>query len=367
MHRGNRFLVGVVLGGRSGGSRDAIMRSLLASNLEKAAATRTVAAITERNRSDSATDVADAERQQPNPPPTVEALTSPASDRWEPPAMRTPASKAVAALAEATAAMPAARSKVEPPPLSSGVIQTQPITVVPGSSEPMKPVRVKTVQVKAGAMKVASAGPSQPTPPVTASPQQAPPVPETSGAVVAKAAEMSTSPSITVERSRAETGRVDLPPQPPGHGTGNGLLGVLPASALTSGSALPAPQHPAAPAAPAAIAVAAVAPHDDPQPVDSQPQAQPSQQNSAKPVVRTGWIIQVGALQTEDEAQQRIAAAKDSAHGLLRKADAFTEPVIAKDNRKLFRARFAGLERDQAEAVCRTLRRSDISCIAVRN
>ena len=37
------------------------------------------------------------------------------------------------------------------------------------------------------------------------------------------------------------------------------------------------------------------------------------------------------------------------------------------DNRKLFRARFAGLERDQAEAVCKTLKRADISCITVRN
>jgi len=366
MHRGNRFLVGVVLGGRSGGSRDAIMRSLLAANLDKAATTRTVAAITERNRSDSATDVADAELQQPKPAPAVEAPTSPASDRWEPPAMRTPASKAVAALAEATAAMPSARPKVEPPPLSSGVIQTQPIAAIPGSSEPMKPVRVKTFQVKAGSTKLASAGPSQPTPPVTNSLPQAPPVPETSGAVVAKAAEMATSPSV--DKSRAETARADLPPQPPGHGTGNGLLGVLPASAVSSASAPPAPQQPAAPAAPAAVVVAAAAPQTSPPAAESQPQAQPPQQNSiAKPIVRSGWIIQVGALESEDEAQQRIAAAKDSAHGLLRKADAFTEAVIAKDNRKLFRARFAGLERDQAEAVCRALRRSDISCITVHN
>jgi len=48
------------------------------------------------------------------------------------------------------------------------------------------------------------------------------------------------------------------------------------------------------------------------------------------------------------------------------KADPFTE-VVAKDNRKLYRARFAGLERDQAEAVCRTLKRAEISCITVRN
>jgi D-alanyl-D-alanine carboxypeptidase len=365
MHRGNRFLVGVVLGGRSGGSRDAIMRNLLAANLEKATTTRTAVAITERNKSDSATDVADADLQQSKPAPAVEAPTSPAADQWEPPAMRTPASKAMAALSQATAAVPSARSKVEPAPLSSGVIQTQPIAVIPGSSEPMKPVRVKTVQVKAGSMKLASAGPSQPTPSVTNSLPAAPPVPETSGAVVAKAAEVATPPLIPVDRSRTESARVDLPPQPPGHGTGNGILGVLPASALTSAST---PQHPAAPISPAAVVAAAAAPLGYPQPAEPQPQAQPLQQTSiVKPVVHAGWIIQVGALETEDEAQQRIAAAKDSAHGLLKKADAFTEPVTVKDNRKLFRARFAGLDRDQAEAVCRALRRSDISCIAVRN
>src|SRR6201989_132267 len=60
MRRGNRHLIGVVLGGRSGGSRDAIMRNLLAENLEKGATTHTVAAITERNGSDAAAEVADA-------------------------------------------------------------------------------------------------------------------------------------------------------------------------------------------------------------------------------------------------------------------------------------------------------------------
>jgi len=41
--------------------------------------------------------------------------------------------------------------------------------------------------------------------------------------------------------------------------------------------------------------------------------------------------------------------------------------VIAKGDHKLFRARFAGLERDQAEAVCRALKHSDISCMTVHN
>ena len=101
------------------------------------------------------------------------------------------------------------------------------------------------------------------------------------------------------------------------------------------------------------------------------PSRRPVQQNGAiKPAAaaaHTGWIIQVGALESESEARQRIDLARNQARGLLSKADPFTEPVVAKDNRKLFRARFAGLERDQAEAVCRTLKRADISCITVRN
>ncbi|NEW90060.1 peptidase M15, partial [Rhodopseudomonas sp. WA056] len=65
MHRGNRFLVGVVLGGRSGGSRDAIMRNLLAENLEKGATRRTVAAITERSSGSDDIEVAETSRSAP--------------------------------------------------------------------------------------------------------------------------------------------------------------------------------------------------------------------------------------------------------------------------------------------------------------
>src|SRR5579859_4827147 len=355
IHRGNRFLVGVVMGGRSGGSRDAIMRNLLAENLTKAATTRTVAAITERNGSGASVEVADADPDAA-PPRMVQAQAAvqPAQDpMMTPPAMRSPVSKITAAFAQATAAVPPSRpaaqaqTRVEPAPMTSGVIQTQPLAFVPGSSEPMKPFRVKTVQVKAGAMRLASAGPAQPSTPITSSiPPAASSVPETSNAIVAKAAE------TRIESSKLDYAppamRTELPPQPPGHGTGNGVLGVLPAASV-----------PAAPAAPQAVASLTPAP---------QPQAAPQNTPSSKPAtVHSGWIVQVGALESEDEAQKRIEAARSSARGLLSKADPFTEPVIARDNRKLYRARFAGLERDQAEAVCRTLRRSDMSCITVRN
>ncbi len=174
-------------------------------------------------------------------------------------------------------------------------------------------------------------------------------MPETSSAVVAKA-EIVKGDAAKTETTRTDTARTDLPPQPANHGTGNGLLGVLPASSLPSSSTSQAMAY------------------ADPSP-RIQPPPQTVQQNSAiKPeVTHTGWIIQVGALESESEARQRIDAARSQAHGLLNKADPFTEPVVAKGDRKLFRARFAGLDRDQAEAVCRTLKRNDISCITVRN
>jgi D-alanyl-D-alanine carboxypeptidase len=239
-------------------------------------------------------------------------------------------------IANATAALPPALAKPEPAPLTSGVIQTQAISAIPGSSEPMKPVRVKTVQVRAGQMKLASADPAQP---VTSAIPARSAVPETSGSIVAKA-ELNKP-----ELNKAEMNKVEMPPQPANHGTGRGVLGVLPASS-----------------APTAQAMASADP-------SSRPQPQAIQQNGAiKPVaVRSGWIIQVGALETEGEARQRLEAARDQARGMLGKADPFTEPVVAKGEKKLFRARFAGLDRDQAEAVCRTLKRSDISCITIRN
>ncbi|RXH04613.1 D-alanyl-D-alanine carboxypeptidase [Bradyrhizobium vignae] len=346
MRRGNRHLIGVVLGGRSGGSRDAIMRNLLAENLEKGATVHTVAAVTERNGAEANTDVADAS-DAPRSAPQVQAAVAPA-----PEAAPSRLAARLSTLAAATAAMPPAQpkpevrpteSKVEPAPLTNGVISSQPLSIIPGSSEPMKPVRVKTVQVKAGAVKVASAAPAQVAPPVTSTIPPRSDVAETSGAIVARADLINKPEAVSQpEAPKAEIARTELPRQPAGFGTGNGILGVLPAAA-------PAPAAPKL--------------------ASAEPPSQPIQMSATtRPAVtHSGWIVQVGALDSENEAQQRIDAARNSARGLLSKADPFTEPVVAKDNRKLYRARFAGLERDQAEAVCRTLKRAEISCITVRN
>jgi D-alanyl-D-alanine carboxypeptidase len=342
IHRGNRFLVGVVMGGRSGGSRDATMRTLLAENLEKASPRRTAAAITERNPADANAEVAeDQARSRPTQTTQVDGAIQVASaalpDPTDAPMVRSaspvPASAPVTRPSIVTAATASlSGAKPEPAPLTSGVIQAQPMSIIPGSSEPMKPVRVKTVQVKAGTVKLASAAPSPP------------PTPVTSAIANARGEAAETSGSMV---SRAETARAEMPPQPANFGTGHGVLGTLPANA-------PAPSP-----APAPVVASA----------DPAPQPQTMQQNGAiKPAaVHSGWIIQVGALESESEARARLDAARDQSHGLLGKADPFTEPVVAKGDRKLFRARFAGLDRDQAEAVCRALKRSDISCITIRN
>ena len=50
----------------------------------------------------------------------------------------------------------------------------------------------------------------------------------------------------------------------------------------------------------------------------------------------------------------------------LGKADPFTERV-AKGDKLFFRARFAGLEKDQAETACKNLKRSEIPCMLLKN
>jgi len=346
IRRGNRHLVGVVLGGRSGSSRDATMRNLLAENIEKGANKRTVAAITERNGADGSVDVAEA--QIATAEPGLAAM----------PTTRSIAPAKPSLLAAAAAALPAPQAKVEPQakpepaPLTSGVIQTQAISTVPGAAEPMKPVKVKTVQVKAGPMKLASAGPSQSVaPPVTNAIPARPEVAETSSAVVANVAD------ARVEAAK-DALRAAMPQQPAGHGTGHGVLGVLPASSLTQAPAQVSPHTQAM-----AYADPAPAPRVQPQNETARETAKPT----APAVVRTGWIVQVGALESESEAKQRIDLARNKANSLLSKADPFTETTTSKDNRTLYRARFAGLDKDQAEAVCKALKRADISCMTVRN
>ncbi|MGB6997685.1 MAG: SPOR domain-containing protein, partial [Pseudolabrys sp.] len=89
---------------------------------------------------------------------------------------------------------------------------------------------------------------------------------------------------------------------------------------------------------------------------------------SAAPAIkpRGAWLIQVGALPDESEAKQRLETAQSKAKDLLGRADPFTERT-EKGDKVLFRARFAGLEKDQAETACKHLKRSAIPCMLLKN
>jgi D-alanyl-D-alanine carboxypeptidase len=155
------------------------------------------------------------------------------------------------------------------------------------------------------------------------------------------------------------TVRAEVPPPAPARAN---LLGVLPTRTASVGDAPAAPPStqaaPPAPPSAQAAPVRNVAPERDTALASAVP--------SSRPQTRSGWVIQVGAYPAESEAQQRIALVKSKASRLLAAASPFTEPVQRGDT-TLYRARFAGLDRDQAEAACKFLRRNDVDCLAMRN
>jgi D-alanyl-D-alanine carboxypeptidase len=133
-------------------------------------------------------------------------------------------------------------------------------------------------------------------------------------------------------------------------------------------AAPPAPPQPASPPSPPAAKAEPVKAEPAPAKLATAainvPVAAVNAEPAAKP--RGGWLIQVGALPDEKEARQRLEAAQSKAKNLLGKADPFTER-LEKGDKVLFRARFAGLEKGQAEAACKYLKRSDMPCMLLKN
>jgi cell division septation protein DedD len=79
-----------------------------------------------------------------------------------------------------------------------------------------------------------------------------------------------------------------------------------------------------------------------------------------------GWLIQIGAFDGEDEARQHLSKAQLKASTVLAAADPFTERV-QKGDKALYRARFAGLDKQTAEIACKQLKRSYFECMALKN
>jgi len=182
--------------------------------------------------------------------------------------------------------------------------------LAPGSSDPLKPTPVKTVAVQPGTSRPAALSPLPPgSRSLTPAPSQG------SGPTITTIATVKSEPPKELPSSEALASGRDK--------------GVQVASA---GAAIPVPD------------------------------AGPDQTSKA----RGGWMIQVGAFDTRTEALERINTVKDSAKDLLGQANPFTERV-EKGDKALYRARFAGLEKSQAESVCKNLKRNDIPCMMLRN
>jgi D-alanyl-D-alanine carboxypeptidase len=305
LRRDKRHVVAVVLGGSSAGSRDSRMRELLSQYVPSAATKRTAPMIAE---------AATPKNEGPkNEGPKIDAIKSEMAKN-EPAAARTAEAKPDREgqrfdLASASSAP----VHLDLPPASAA-----PQRAAPGSSDPIQPVAVKTFNVKgsntaASAAAAPFAGLPRPTEPARTEPARAEPA--------------RTEPTRT---AAAAPGGDALPPPPPG--ARPGVLGTLPAS------------------------VAMATPPADPTPAPSQ---------AAKPRPRSGWIIQVGAYPDEDEAKRRLGTVKIKALRLLSDAEPFTEPTV-RDGTTYYRARFAGLNKDQAEAVCSYLKRNDVECVAIK-
>jgi D-alanyl-D-alanine carboxypeptidase len=73
------------------------------------------------------------------------------------------------------------------------------------------------------------------------------------------------------------------------------------------------------------------------------------------------WNIQIGAFPSSSAAQERIDAAKEAAAELLRGKIPFTMPV-SRGNDTIFRARFSGFDEAQAREACKQLSRKGVGC-----
>jgi len=425
VHRGNRYLVAVVMGGSSGGSRDARMRELISEKIALASIKRTAPMVAEATGTPEVKpEPMVVTKAEAKPEPMVAAKTEP---KPEPMVVTKPEPKVAAAKVEPKEE-PKAEAKAEPrfavasamslpvrfnptaPPAEPAAMRSEPAgtstqaRAAVGSTDPIRPVLVKTLTVKAGVrtaslgalpvaaptgepQPVATAAPA-PTPVAAVKPEAAAPLP---APVTAAKPEPSPPPAAPVAAAKPE------PPAPP----------PAPIVAAKAEPAAPAPEvatkpepaaapptpaiaakvEPAAPppmsvaaakpepaaeppgpgiasASPAAAAPAPAAPAAKPAPM---PTARPaSAAPAAKPQHKPGWMIQVGAYPAEQAAKQRLSTVQSKASKMLTGAEAFTE-TIDKGGTTYYRARFAGLDKDKAEAACKYLKKNDVECVTIKN
>jgi D-alanyl-D-alanine carboxypeptidase len=407
VHRDNRYLLAVVFGGSSAGSRDDRMRELIRDHIAEASVQRGAPLVADAGdaKSETKSETKPGSRSASQTYSVAAAGSVPVAltpSKSDPKAQAKPETKSAAqgyAMASAgsvpvtltpsksdpkSQTKPEAKSAVQGFAAQGFVMASAdsvPITLtsksdpgasttvqVPrwaatnsapaqraapavGSEDPIHPVMVKTVMVKAGsAVQAAALAPLQlpaaaETPAASAAPPASAPALPTAPMTAAPAAAASAPVRAAV-----------LPFPPPG--TRPGPIGGLPSHITTGSTATPVAE-----AMPISAPVTA-SPSTTPVAPTATPVAAPATHNSAP--AHTGWIIQVGAFPAEGEAKQRLSTVQSKASHFLASADAFTE-TVSKGESTLYRARFAGLGKEQAEAACNYLKHNDVDCMTIKN
>jgi D-alanyl-D-alanine carboxypeptidase len=333
VHRDGRYIVGVVMGGPTSSERDERMRELIGAHLKEASLRHTAPAIAE---SAEHHEMAFAKS----------SITSPVTSRLEHSAAADPKNIAAA-----------------------------------GSNDPIRPLLVKTISFRTAPVQTASLVPMPalvpiaPLAPQPALPQLSAAPPSTGQAAVAAPAAPNRAPAAAVAqplREIASAAPAVAAPAPQALHTST-LAAPKPQAVPTSNVAVAAPAEPTpakfVESGPAQLQPAQIepTPAETTADVSAGTPEQPASAISAESIrTHSGWMIQIGAFDDEDEAKQHLSDAQLKARATLAAKDPFTEKV-QKGDKALYRARFAGFDKTTAEAACRTLKRSDFECMALKD
>lgn len=337
LHRDGRYLVAVVMGGPSASERDERMRELISAHIKEAAVRRTA--------------------------PTTAPIIAEAGERREGTSAKSPATRTDRT---ATASV---EPSMAPNPVPSMVPSPAPRTAA-GSSDPIRPLLVKTISYRTAPVQTASLSPmpalvpvGAPAPAATAQTSTAAPAVPAQAAIRASSQTpteiAATAPNVDVKVTHAEPAATAASEPPPLQSVATAPVQIQPMQAR------PAPTSPAQ-MQPVQLQPAQV----EPAPIERHIAAanvRPVPTYSAPPAHRHGgWLIQIGAFDDEADAKQHLTAAQSKVQVALAAKDPFTERVL-KGDKALYRARFAGFDKSTAEAACRALKRSDFECMALKD
>lgn len=302
-----RHVVSVVLGGRSGASRDKIMADLVVANLPKAATSgRASTMVAEAPEPEERPQERVHERQRPAAPVVAAAVAEPAP--LPVPRPRIEAEAPLPAAARAYAPVATTTPIAPPRPLSAGAQQLQ----ISG----MRPVAATTTP---SAMRWSIGAPA------IDGKVMRPPANVDVTSSIAKVAEPEEKPIVKVAAAPAPA------PVEKAHDAGSTAVAKTLEKAIEKS-------------------------------------AEPARASESRPAVATAgkWIIQLGATDDEAKAKDILARARAKASGPLADASGFTEKV-EKGGSTLFRARFAGFEESKdAQNACAKLKRDGFACFATR-